>query len=214
MRFDPTPRSAGDNPPLSASLGFDPAEITIEEVAQDPSSPSGPGQIADTVGDVNLQELLAILENEAFIDTSPDITPQFEAPNRFPWLLLFFVVALVGAALPPTLRELRRRRRLERMRRGDVTAAWREIVDELADLGTPIPASATPIEAAALVTPNMQPLAEAYQAQIYGPNDHVPKSLVTRAEASFGLTHRHLIDSHPPPKRLWRWLRIGSLRRR
>ena len=29
VRFDPTPRSEGDNPPLSASLGFDPSEIVI-----------------------------------------------------------------------------------------------------------------------------------------------------------------------------------------
>jgi transglutaminase-like putative cysteine protease len=31
VRFDPTPRSEGDNPPLSASLGFDPSDIVMED---------------------------------------------------------------------------------------------------------------------------------------------------------------------------------------
>ncbi len=213
VRFDPTPRSAADNPPLSATLGFNPTKVVVQEETLEELD-TAPGTVEIDPAQINLEELLARLNAEQPVDTGPRPEVDFSAPAGFPWRWVVVAAALVLAALPPSIRAIRKRRRLEQLRRGDVTAAWQEIVDQLEDLGDPVPASATPMEAAAMVSPTMTALAEAYQAQIYGPGDRVPKSLVTRAEASYGLTHRHLQGSYTPPKHLWKWLRIGSLRRR
>ncbi|HWL49588.1 MAG TPA: DUF4129 domain-containing protein, partial [Acidimicrobiia bacterium] len=62
----------------------------------------------------------------------------------------------------------RRRRRIKRLHEGDITAAWDEIVDRLADLGTPVPSHQTPLEFAVATDRSLVPLASSYSATIYG----------------------------------------------
>ena len=210
VRFDPTPRNARDNPPLSESLGFDPSKIVLQEELVEQQA-GGAGFIVDP-SLINLDELLARLEAERPTESVPRVEPDFGADRGFSLGTGLLLAAAIGLAVPPTLRMLRRRRPLKRLRSGDISAAWNEIVDELGDLGQPVPASATPIEAASRVSPLMAPLAEAYQEQIYGPND-VSRAVLGRAESSYGLTHRMLREANPISRRVIRWLRIGSLRR-
>jgi len=68
----------------------------------------------------------------------------------------------------PLLKRLRRRRRLTRVRHGDITAAWDEIVDRLTDLGVPLPESLTPMELARATDRALMPLAMSYSSTVYG----------------------------------------------
>ena len=212
VRFDPTPRSAADNPPLSAALGFDPSDIVFQETDTQ-LQPGDPGFIDVDPSLVDLELLLSFLEDRP-TGFTPRPTPAAGAQTNGIWRWIVLVTLAILSSVPPALRWWRRKRRIDRMRTGDITAAWQEIVDELEDLGEPVLASATPVEAAERVSPVMSDFAEAYQAQVYGPNADLAEPVIRAARASFGLTHRHLQDSHPPPRHLFRWLRIGSLRRK
>jgi transglutaminase-like putative cysteine protease len=212
VRFDPTPRSANDNPSLSASLGFDPSEISISERLGDLSedNPGGPGldPESNTLEDIRQR----ILEGE---NAAPEvrIDPALgNVTSSVPLRIALVLAVMVAPAIPPGLRAWRRKRRIDRMRTGDISAAWAEIVDELADLGRPVSVSATPREAAEGVTEVMAPLAAAYEAQIYG-RIELSEARIREARASFGLTRRHLQDVTTPQSKLLRWMRIGSLRR-
>jgi len=54
------------------------------------------------------------------------------------------------------------------MSKGEVDAAWEEIVDRLADLGTHVDPAHTPIEIARRESPELLPLARRYSAAAYG----------------------------------------------
>ena len=82
------------------------------------------------------------------------------------WLALPVLAALL--ALIPLLKAFRRNRRIKRLHQGDITAAWDEIVDRLADLGQPVPAHQTPLEFARATDPSLVPLASSYSATVYG----------------------------------------------
>lgn len=216
VRFDPTPRSANDTVTLSAALGFDPSSIVVRETAieaaEEEVAGTGPFSAEETTR-ADLEAMIAAGENQA--EAAPRVEPDFEAAEAGPpWLLIGFVLILLVIGTSPALRAYRRKRRIEQMRTGDITAAWAEIVDELSDLGRPVSASATPTEAAADVDDVMLPLAQAYERQIYGPTGELSEGAVREARASFGLTHRHLQDNAAPQHRVMRWLRFGSLRRK
>jgi hypothetical protein len=84
------------------------------------------------------------------------------------WAWLAIPVLALLVALVPGLKWLRRRRRIKRLHDGDVTAAWEEIVDRLADLRTPVAAHQTPLEFARATGKDLVPLASSYSAAIYG----------------------------------------------
>lgn len=77
-------------------------------------------------------------------------------------------VALLAVAMIPIAKAVRRRRRVARIKEGDITAAWEEIVDRLTDLGDPIPEHETPLEFARSADRTLIPLANTYSAAIYG----------------------------------------------
>jgi hypothetical protein len=83
------------------------------------------------------------------------------------WLLLFPLAGLVAFAIP-LVKRARRRRRLRRVRAGDITAAWDEIVDRLTDMGEPVTPSLTPLEFARATDLALLPLANGYSAAVYG----------------------------------------------
>ncbi|HEX6222471.1 MAG TPA: transglutaminaseTgpA domain-containing protein [Acidimicrobiia bacterium] len=153
VQFDPTPRREATGyteQPESITAGFDPEEHLLTDDA--PGSVTQPS-FPDGVGDV-----------PAFIDDAP--VPLAGGGPRW-WL--FGVLALIPlTAAIPLMKRARRRRRLHRIREGDVTAAWDEIVDRLADLGEPVSPSLTPIEAARTIDPALLPLAVSYAAAVYG----------------------------------------------
>jgi hypothetical protein len=207
-----TPRNAADNPPISANLGFDPQSLVLREIAgRESDQPAlGIGNPMFNPDDYfRRRGEFDAVPTESF-STGPSEEPSPTSDPR--WLIVLAGFGVLGAI--PVLRAARTRRRLNRLREGDISAAWWEIVDQLSDLGQPVPHSATPTEAAMAVTPLMAPLADAYQVQIYGPQSEVSKLLVAQAESSFAQTQRHLKVNMSPGRLLFRWLRPGSLRKR
>jgi transglutaminase-like putative cysteine protease len=153
VQFDPTPRREATGftqQPESITAGLDPAEyLPTDDSPDSVSQPTIPGE-----GGV-----------------APDFTDDAPIPltgTGTRWWLLGLVVLVPLAGTIPLAKRVRRRRRLHRVREGDVTAAWDEIVDRLADLGEPISPTLTPIEAARSTDAALLPLAVSYAAAIYG----------------------------------------------
>ena len=149
VQFDPTPR--GEFQPDSITADFDPRDyVTLEFDLDAPNveTPSG-----------NLGGELEGLGEDPVVPTTTE-SPRY-------WLIAV-VVAAVAAIVVPLFKGLRRRRRLKRVREGDISAAWEEIVDRLIDLGRVPSAASTPIEVARDNDPALMPLAMSYSASIYG----------------------------------------------
>jgi hypothetical protein len=152
VKFDPTPR--GDSLPASYTATFNPQEFVAEPVQQ-------PGTINQPGFDENDPRL--------GIDDADLLGGEFGGnTSSFPyWVLIFPVLVILVMAIPFSKR-VRRTRRLNLIREGDVTAAWDEIVDQLKDLGEVVPADQTPIEFARATDRTLVPIATAYGAAIYG----------------------------------------------
>lgn len=153
VMFDPTPRREGDAFPEQ------PASITAGLATADylPDNESSPGVTPPPViGDPDASPEL--------IDDAPAALGG--AGPRW-WLMGLLVVALLAGCIP-IYKKLRRRRRLERVRNGDVTAAWDELIDRLADLGDPVSDTMTPMEVARTRDITLLPLAVSYAASVYG----------------------------------------------
>ena len=129
------------------------------------------------------------------------------------WVSLILLSAL-SASVVPIAKRARKSRRMKRLREGDVSAAWSEIVDRLADLGSPVPDHLTPVEVASQTTPLLVPLADHYGRSIFGPGGSLTLERVEDAKRSYRATETHLRTTHAASARLWSWLRVGSLRRR
>ena len=196
VRFDPTPRSDAINPPAAADLPFGvsayleastpdplpaPAPALPDPAMPVPTAPSGPERADRAPGGVGSSGLLAAA-------------------------LAAALVAVVGAM--PAAKLVRRRRRRRRLARGDISAAWEEIVARLDDLGVPPPGAATPAEVAAAVGPTMAPLAEAYGLHTYGPRRRPTADEVAEVASSLEATRRSL------KARFTRWERMRAAYRR
>ena len=151
--FDPTPRAEQTgftSQPASITASVDPTDY-IDAPEDNPTDiPFDPSQGDQTIGN---------LEPEALDDTA-NVGPR--------WWLIALVAALPLLGVVPVAKRLRRRRRLHRVRNGDITAAWDEIVDRLTDLGIDVSASQTPLEVARSTDRALLPLAQSYSASIYG----------------------------------------------
>ncbi len=148
VQFDPTPRN--EFQPDSLTAEFDPTAFLPSPEELDlivPSSPTG-----NFGGELNIDE-----EGPSAIPTA---TPRY-------WLMAAVAIIALVASIPAA-KAIRRRRRLQRVRDGDITAAWEELVDRLTDLGRAPTESATPLEVAQANDPALLPLANAYSASIYG----------------------------------------------
>jgi len=149
VAFDPTPR--GQFLPPSVTQDFDPVdyvpELTTGIPLPNPTDTPGIDDGGELVGD--------------------DPTAAGSSPGPRWWLILIVgSVPLLGVV--PVVKRLRRRRRLARVRDGDITAAWDEIVDRLTDLGEQVPSSSTPMELARSTDTVLLPLASSYSSTIYG----------------------------------------------
>lgn len=168
MAFDPTPRSRYAAPTmdqtLEEELGFSPAEY-IDDI---------PNPTFDIAGDLlsaDLNRLNPDLDRTGFVGSSGGASEPSSPFDLPAWLRTLAVVALVTVLIAggiPLVKWLRRRRLRARLASGDVTAAWEDIVDRLADLREPVDPSATPREAARAVDDTLVPLADTYDRAVYG----------------------------------------------
>jgi hypothetical protein len=154
VSFDPTPRSDQtpdfESQPASFTAGLAPSEylpqVTSPENNTTPDIPGG-------------------------IDEGPEFADPTEpgaASSGARWWLIAIVALIPLAGIIPLVKRIRRRRRLAKVRAGDITAAWDEIVDRLTDLGQDISGSLTPIELALSTDQALLSLAISYSSTVYG----------------------------------------------
>jgi hypothetical protein len=96
---------------------------------------------------------------------------------------------------------VRRRRRLRRLANGDISAAWEDITDRLADLGEPFDAAATPLEAAESVDDAFVPLARTYGQALYGEYESTT-AVVERATDAHTRAVQHMATRYSPVERV------------
>lgn len=193
VRFDPTPRSDGVNPSLTETeVGFDP-RVFLPAPAE-PGGSNGPGT----------RPQLPRLPEEDLRPLGPPggTTTRVEVPGWSWWLAA--IVALVAAT--PGTRWLARRRRLHRLRHGDIAAAWEEITVRLAGLGESITVNETPMELAARFGGELRPLAGMVTAAVSeGPVRGNLEEAFTRADVAVAArtsdARRRLAWVLPPRRR-------------
>jgi transglutaminase-like putative cysteine protease len=155
VQFDPTPRSEQEpgftEQPLSITAGLVPEAYL-------PENPETPPVGVPDAGAGFLEPGLEFADEE--VATPGDAGPR--------WWLIGLAVGVPLVIALPVYKWVRRRRRLARVREGDITAAWDEIVDRLTDLGVDVSPSLTPIEVARSTDSALVPLAVSYASTIYG----------------------------------------------
>jgi hypothetical protein len=209
IRFDPTPRGDQVNPSANVNavgVGFDARNFIPEpDGSTDPTDPGAAGTPINP-NDIDIGE-------DPNIPRGPDGLP-LETSNRIRLtsfqIVLVVLAALVGAI--PLVKWVRRRRRLKRMKEGDITGVWDEIVDRLTDYGRPPTPDQTHTEVASSVHRSLVPLARNVAEAVYGPDRPLPRAKVDQAADSFGQTESYLRDIYRPFDRVMSWLRLRSLR--
>jgi transglutaminase-like putative cysteine protease len=207
VRFDPTPRGDGANPPTISALGFDVARYL--EVPRGALAAPGPPP-----GGLQL-----FIDDDETVVAPPTGSGQGDTGERSPGISLpipgrsvvgsLLVVLLAGAL--PIVKWERRRRRLRRLDDGDVAAAWQEIVDRLSDLGDAPRRSATPAEIAGGTTPSLLPLADVYAEATYGPPTRLSPEAVALARRSLANTEHQLIGRYSLGRRIVSRYRLASV---
>ncbi|MDF1594528.1 MAG: DUF3488 and transglutaminase-like domain-containing protein [Acidimicrobiia bacterium] len=212
VRFDPTPRGAGDNPSTVESLvQFDPAlyvpepEAFTEDVVLDEFGnpiPFGPGR------DELLENPDDILSQNAPFVGSGDAA----LAAGVPWPQVILAVAAFVLSLIPAAKWIRRKLRLRRLRTGDISAAWDEIVDRLTDLRYDVSEWKTPAEIAATTEPSLTALAAVYGETVYGPPRKLRRRQIEIGTASFESTESVLRHRHSRWQLTRSWFTLQSLR--
>jgi hypothetical protein len=201
MSFDPTPRSDFTLPTtderIAEEFGFSPAEYA-------PRIPSG--NLIDTSGGDD------ILDNPTLRDrTLPERDGQILSgggdetgtglPSWLPTLGLIAALVVGVVSTLPATKWLRRRRRARLLAEGDISAAWYDITERLADLGEPVNPTLTPNEAARSIDDAFVPLARSYSDALYGekaPSD----TLVSVATVAHDRAEKHLTTRYSRSQRL------------
>lgn len=151
VKFDPTP--GGEVASSTFTPELDPTLLALAApIPTGPFAPEGPDD--------------ALNPNDS-IDPADPISPG-QTPTGRQRGPLYLVALVLLSSVIPFMKRLRRQTRLERLKDGDITAAWEEIVDRLTDLGEPVSEDLTPLEFAATTSKELLPLARSYSAAVYG----------------------------------------------
>lgn len=207
VRFDPTPRQDVPTPATSeradTALGFSLApylrvgdSVTTTTRAPEPSETRPPG------------------DDQGPRRGEATTSPGFEMPRWVSRTLPWLSAGLLLIAGIPIVKVMRRRRRLRRLRVGDISAGWEEIVDRLDDLGAPPIAADTPAEVASKVDPAMSSLAVVYTRSVYGATAVIPDDLVTEATEALTQTENRLTATYSRYARLRATYRVAPVLRR
>ena len=218
-RFDPTPRGDGINPATVEDLAFEPRDYalalaplqTVIDPRVDPDAFSGvplfgPNQLP-------LQEYLASLDEFAGTEGSSQSPVSNDSGFSLPDWFWRVPAALSLFALVPLFKLIRRRVRMYRIHRGNIDAAWQEIVDRLTDLQQPISGDRTPLEVAQQVEPSLTPLAMVRTKQTFAATAELTHREVSQGMRSFSATETALRNRYGRWARFRSWWTLRSLRR-
>lgn len=194
VRFDPTPRSDRVNPSELQGLPFDVRPYLDVEIPA-PELPTSPPQIILPFEDFQIPDAPFIGGGG-----SDDATgPAFTIPS---WVWRGLLGGFVVFGLLPMVKAIRRRLRIRRAEQGDISAAWQEIVDRLADLGDRPAHDSTPVEVSRATDGALRPLAEVYGRSIYGPPGSIDTGHVVTAVGSLRETEERLSMRYSTPRRM------------
>lgn len=213
VRFDPTPRRAGDNPSAVDTLaGFDPVLYIPEPEDFDENFALGPNGEPIPFGPERrdlLEDPDDILEANAPFVGSGDAA----AGRGAPWAWIILISAGILVSVIPAIKWVRRRLRLRRLESGDISAAWDEVVDRLTDLRYDVSEWKTPAEIAVTTEPSLTALAAVYGETVYGPERALGRRQVEIGTASFASAETVLRHRHSRWQLVRSWLTPSSLRR-
>ena len=205
VKFDPTPRSDGINGTTGDDLPFSASEhlAAAQAETRPRTTPGGTGTTTPTT--VPTGPEIVEVPDGAVATPKPSATPGCLSPA----ILIAALLVIV-----PGVKAVRRRRRMRQFERGDVAAAWQEIVDRLADLKVDLRTSNTPAEVAAGVGSSLEPLADVYAETAYGIG--APPSARRLATATRSLTEAEetLARTHSLVERVAAMYRVRSLVKR
>jgi transglutaminase-like putative cysteine protease len=202
MAFDPTPRSGYAAPTANESLTdmleFSPYQfldaIPVLEIVDDSGGGIGPdGRFAERED-----------RDSTFVaggGGDEEGVAGIDVPTWATWILGIGAVAAVLVVLVPITKWFRRRARLARLKKGDITAAWEDIADRLADLGEPFDAAATPLEAAESLDDALVPLAQTYGHALYGEYESTT-AVIDRATDAHTRAVQHMATRYSPIQRV------------
>ncbi len=203
MSFDPTPRAGYAAPTANDSLTdileFSPYEY-VEAIPPPEIVDDSGGGIGPEGGPLTPREERESGRGSAGGDSTDDAFG-FDLPQWATWIFGFAGVGLLIAASVPLVKWVRRRRRLRRLANGDISAAWEDITDRLADLGEPFDAAATPLEAAESVDEAFVPLARTYGQALYGEYESTT-AVVERATDAHTRAVQHMATRYSPVERV------------
>lgn len=218
MAFDPTPRfgfaAQTANDSLTDLLGFSPVAYASE--IPDPETLTPEGGLVGPDGRLTPRE---DVERQVFLGAggSEDTSSGLSLPTWLTRVLELAAVAAVLATLVPISKWFRRRRRMNRLSRGDIASAWEDIVERLADLGEPVDPSSTALEAAESMDEALVPLARSYGDSLYGEYESttvvIDRATSAHAMAVRGMATRYSrlergIAVFRPTRLLAKWSRI------
>ncbi len=219
MAFDPTPRAAFAAPTINESLtetlGFSPADY-IDDIPNPTFVDTAGGQAGP---------------DGRFDERDPRVSPLgpgagggdaetsgFTLPGWVPYVVALVAVVALVLLIAPATKALRRRRLARRLAKGDVSAAWEDIVDRLTDLREHIDPADTPLEAARRIDDAFVPLADSYGRALYGGSGTttvVDDAVAARTRAEQHLTTRYsgverMRALYRPSRLISRWRRLRS----
>ncbi len=212
VRFDPTPRPDQVNPTTAGDvtevLGFELLEY-FDDIPEPALSALGDADSRLIDPRLGEEEDLDPLNIPELVDQPGGVGGLLPAWLATALLAVAAVVVMAGAI--PLVKLWRRRRRMARLRNGDITAAWEDIVARLEDYGDAPAPTLTPSELAHDVDPAMEPLATAYARAVYGPSGSIDESHVSSATTSLQQTAVRLAGRYSLPQRIVAWYRPASL---
>jgi len=206
VRFDPTPGGGGTGGSSVGLVGFDARQyIPPPPEETDTTTPS------DGAASPELNPDFGELPDVPLGSGSdePTVRGPFFTPTRIVLLALLLILFS-----PLLIKTIRRRNRIARLKRGDVSAVWEELVDHLDDLGRGPSPAATPLEVADSVHQSMVPLAVGVTQERFGRSDRLDGEVVANATRSFIETESYLRTVHPVGNRLRARMGLRSLFRR
>jgi transglutaminase-like putative cysteine protease len=202
MMFDPTPRPGYSAPTINDTLteylDFSPVAFIDEIPDQDAIDTEG-GEVGPDQGRFDRPEPVDRIRASGGGESGTE-SSGLSLPSWLPPLGAAILILVLVTGLAPLTKWLRARRRRKRLAHGDVTAAWQDIADRLADLGEPLDPASTPLEAASRVDEAFVPLARTYGDALYGERE-TSTALIERATEAHLQAYEHMTTRYTPLER-------------
>ncbi len=215
MTFDPTPRAdsfslPSTNDTIVEQLGFSAADYaSLIPDGTDITASNGPdGPTNPAIDPRDEFERVEVFNPSGSTELAGFTIPDWVRPAAIALSAFILIVSTV-----PLVKWVRRRRKMRRLARGDITAAWEDITDRLTDLGESVDPAATPYETAESFDQAFVPLAHSYGDAVYG-EKAATSAVIERATAAHHQAGTHLRENYSRTRRTMAMYRPTRLQAR